>query len=41
MKKLGILTANNDSPGMNAVLRAVVRTALYHNLEPVKEFEDA
>jgi 6-phosphofructokinase 1 len=33
MKKIGILTSGGDSPGMNACIRAIVRTALYHQLE--------
>lgn len=33
MKKIGVFTSGGDSPGMNACLRAVVRTALYHKLE--------
>lgn len=35
MKKIGVLTSGGDSPGMNAAIRAVVRTAVYHNLEVV------
>lgn len=35
MKKIGVLTSGGDSPGMNAAIRAVVRKALYHNLEVV------
>jgi len=35
MKKIGILTSGGDSPGMNACIRAVVRTAVYHNIEVV------
>jgi len=31
--KIGVLTSGGDSPGMNAAIRAVVRTALQHNLE--------
>jgi len=31
--KIGILCSGGDSPGMNAAIRAVVRTALYNNLE--------
>ncbi len=31
--KIGVLTSGGDSPGMNAALRAVVRTALYNNIE--------
>jgi 6-phosphofructokinase 1 len=32
-RKLGVLTSGGDSPGMNAAIRAVVRTALDHGLE--------
>jgi len=35
MKRIAVLTSGGDSPGMNAAIRAVVRTALYYNLEPV------
>ncbi len=31
--KIGILTSGGDSPGMNACIRAVVRTGIYHGLE--------
>ncbi len=31
--KIGVLTSGGDSPGMNAAIRAVVRTGLYNNLE--------
>jgi len=34
MKNIAIFTSGGDSPGMNACIRAVVRTALYHNLKP-------
>lgn len=30
IKKIGILTSGGDAPGMNACLRAVTRTALFH-----------
>jgi 6-phosphofructokinase 1 len=33
MKKIAVLTSGGDAPGMNACIRAVVRTALYHNIE--------
>jgi 6-phosphofructokinase 1 len=33
IKKIGILTAGGDAPGMNACIRAVVRTAVYHGIE--------
>src|ERR1700761_7863822 len=32
IKNLGILTSGGDSPGMNAAIRAVVRTAIYHDM---------
>jgi len=35
MKKIAILTSGGDAPGMNACLRAVVRTALFHKLEVI------
>ncbi len=33
LKRIGVLTSGGDSPGMNAAVRAVVRKAIYHNLE--------
>ncbi|WP_423147618.1 6-phosphofructokinase [Rubrolithibacter danxiaensis] len=33
IKKIGVFTSGGDAPGMNAAIRAVVRTALYYNLE--------
>src|SRR5687767_8905595 len=33
IKKIGILTSGGDSPGMNACIRAIVRTAVYHQIE--------
>ncbi len=35
MKRLAVLTSGGDAPGMNACLRAVVRTALYHKIEVI------
>ncbi len=35
IKKIAVLTSGGDAPGMNACIRAVVRTALYNNLEVV------
>lgn len=35
MKRIGVLTSGGDSPGMNAAIRAVVRSAIYHDLEVV------
>ena len=33
VSKIGVLTSGGDSPGMNAAIRAVVRTALYYGLD--------
>ncbi len=33
MKKIAVFTSGGDSPGMNACIRAVVRTAIYKNIE--------
>ena len=33
IKKIGVLTSGGDAPGMNAAIRAVVRTALHHNMK--------
>lgn len=33
IKKIGLLTSGGDAPGMNAAIRAVVRTALNRNLK--------
>jgi 6-phosphofructokinase 1 len=35
IKKIGVMTSGGDSPGMNAAIRAVVRTCAYHKLECV------
>jgi len=35
MQKIGVMTSGGDSPGMNAAIRAVVRTCAYHKLECV------
>jgi 6-phosphofructokinase 1 len=32
IKRIGILTSGGDAPGMNAAIRAVTRTAYYHDL---------
>jgi len=31
--KIGVLTSGGDSPGMNAAVRAVIRTGIYYNME--------
>jgi 6-phosphofructokinase 1 len=35
VKNIGVLTSGGDAPGMNAAIRAVVRTALYHNVRVI------
>ena len=35
MKKIGVLTSGGDAPGMNAAIRAVVRSAIQKNMEVV------
>ena len=34
IKNIGIMTSGGDSPGMNAAIRAIVRTAFSHNMVP-------
>ncbi|MCA9902881.1 MAG: 6-phosphofructokinase [Anaerolineae bacterium] len=33
MKRMAVMTSGGDAPGMNAAIRAVVRTAMEHNVE--------
>ena len=33
IKKIGVLTSGGDAPGMNAAVRAVVRTAIAKGIE--------
>lgn len=35
VKRIGVLTSGGDAPGMNAAVRAVVRTALYRGIEVI------
>ena len=35
IKKIGVLTSGGDAPGMNAAIRAVTRTAIYHRIEVI------
>ena len=35
MKRIAVLTSGGDSPGMNSAIRAVVRRAIYRNLEVI------
>ncbi|MCB0410228.1 MAG: 6-phosphofructokinase [Flavobacteriales bacterium] len=39
MKKIGVFTSGGDSPGMNAAVRAVVRTCIYNNIQPYGIYE--
>jgi len=38
IKKIGVLTSGGDAPGMNAAIRAIVRTCSYHNVECIGIF---
>lgn len=33
MKRIGLLTSGGDAPGMNAAIRAVVRSGIYFGME--------
>jgi 6-phosphofructokinase 1 len=35
MQRIGVVTAGGDAPGMNAAIRSVVRTAIFHGLEVI------
>jgi len=35
IKKIGIITSGGDSPGMNACIRAIVRTASFHQIKVI------
>ena len=35
IRRIGVFTSGGDAPGMNACIRAVVRTALHHGLEVI------
>jgi len=39
VKKIAVLTSGGDSPGMNAAIRAVVRTAVFHELDVCGVFQ--
>lgn len=39
MKKIGVFTSGGDSPGMNAAIRAVVRTCLRNNIKAYGIYE--
>ena len=35
MKTIGVVTAGGDAPGMNAAIRSIVRTAIFHGLDVI------
>ncbi len=35
IKKIGVFTSGGDAPGMNAAIRAVIRTAIYNGLQVI------
>ncbi|KXL52872.1 6-phosphofructokinase [Anaerotignum neopropionicum] len=35
IQKIGVLTSGGDAPGMNAAIRAVVRTAIFHDIQVI------
>ncbi|MFT5433437.1 MAG: phosphofructokinase-like protein [Myxococcota bacterium] len=35
IKRIGVLTGGGDCPGLNAVIRAVVKDAIFHDIEPI------
>ena len=35
IRKIGVLTSGGDAPGMNAAIRAVVRTAIYQDIQVI------
>ena len=35
MKKIALLTSGGDSPGMNAAIRAIVKTSLHYGITPI------
>src|SRR5690625_3352902 len=35
MRRIVILTSGGDAPGMNAAIRAVVRKAIYHDIDAI------
>jgi 6-phosphofructokinase 1 len=39
IKRIGVMTSGGDAPGMNACVRAVVRTATYHGVEVYAIYE--
>ena len=39
IKRIGVMTSGGDAPGMNACVRAVVRTATFHDIEVMGIYE--
>lgn len=39
MKRIGLLTSGGDAPGMNAAIRAVVRSCVYYDITPYGALE--
>lgn len=39
IRKIGVLTSGGDSPGMNAAIRAVVRSCVYYEIKPFGIYE--
>jgi len=39
MKRVALLTSGGDSPGMNAAIRAIVKSALHYDLTPVGVYD--
>ena len=35
IKTIGVLTSGGDAPGMNAAIRAVVKTAIANGIQPI------
>ena len=35
VKRIGVLTGGGDCPGLNAVIRAVTKDALFHGMEVI------
>lgn len=35
MKKIALLTSGGDSPGMNAAIRAIIKSSLYYGITPI------
>lgn len=35
IRRIGVFTSGGDAPGMNAAIRAVVRSSVYYNIQPV------